>query len=133
MKKINTFIRKKKKFISLVLVLCFLVAVPHVAERYWATSAQDKKEEAEENLKDVQNQMNDIKDKQNEVQSEIKDVKKKLSSLLSKQDKLEKEITTAQKALSETQVELEAARTDAQTQYEQLTQQLHGHKSDCFV
>lgn len=120
MKKINTFIRKKKKFISLVLVLCFLVAVPHVAERYWATSAEDKKEEAEENLKDVQNQINDIKDKQNEVQSEIKDVKKQLSSLLSKQDKLEKEITTAQKALDATQIELEAARTDAQKQYEAM-------------
>ena len=120
MKKINTFIRKKKKFISLVLVLCFLVAVPHVAERYWATSAQDKKEEAEENLKDVQNQMNDIKDKQNEVQSEIKDVKKKLSSLLSKQDKLEKEITTVQKNLDATQIELEAARMDAQKQYEAM-------------
>lgn len=120
MKKINTFIRKKKKFISLLLVLCFLVSVPQVAERYWATSAQDKKEEAEESLKDVQNQMNDIKDKQNEVQSEIKDVRKKLSNLMAKQDDLEKEISATQKAMDATRAELEVARADAQTQYEAM-------------
>ena len=120
MKAINTFIRKKKKFISLLLVLCFLVAIPQVAERYWATSAQDKKEEAEGNLKDVQDEIDDIKDKQNEVQSEIKDVRKKLSNLMSKQDALEKEINATQKEISVTQEELAVAKADAQTQYEAM-------------
>lgn len=120
MKKINTLLRKHKKLIALCLVASFLLTIPQVAERYWATSAQDKKEEAEENLKDVQNEMNDIKDKQDEVQSEIKDVRKQLSNLLSKQDALEKEIDETQKAMDETQEELAVARADAQKQYEAM-------------
>lgn len=120
MKAINTFLIKKKKFISIVLVLCFLVAIPQVADRYWATSAQDKKDEAEGNLKDVQDEINDIKDKQDEVQSEIKDVRKKLSNLMSKQDELEKEINATQKEITTTQEELAVAQADAQTQYEAM-------------
>lgn len=120
MKKINILLKKYQKLIALCLVASFLLTVPQVAERYWATSAQDKKEEAEESLKDVQNQMNDIKDKQNEVQSEIKDVKKQLSNLLSKQDALEKEINATQEEITATQEELAAARDDAQTQYEAM-------------
>ena len=117
---INTFIRKNKKFISLVLVLSFLVAVPNMAERYWATSAQDKKEEAEGNLKDVEDEMDDIKDKQEEIEGELKDVRKKRSNLISKQKELESEIDGTQDEIEQTQAELEVAQDDAQRQYEAM-------------
>lgn len=120
MKKINTFLKKYKKFISFVLVLSFLVAVPYAAERYFATSAQDKKEEAEENLKDVEDEMNDIKDKQDEVEDELKDVRKKLSNLISKQKELESEINGTQDEIKKTQEELEEAKQEAQDQYEAM-------------
>lgn len=120
MKKMNLFFKKHKKFISLVLVLCFLVAVPYAAEYYQATSAQDKKEEAEDNLKDIEDEMNDIEDKQDEVEGELKDVRKKLSNLISKQEELEAEIASTQDAIAETQAELEIARTEAQEQYEAM-------------
>ena len=120
MKKINTFLKKYKKFISFVLVLSFLVAVPYAAERYFATSAQDKKEEAEENLKDVEDEMNDIKDKQDEVEDELKDVRKKLSNLISKQKELESEINGTQDEIKKTQEELEVAKQEAQDQYEAM-------------
>lgn len=120
MKKINTFLKKYKKFISFVLVLSFLVAVPYAAERYFATSAQDKKEEAEENLKDVEDEMNDIKDKQDEVEDELKDVRKKLSNLISKQKELESEINGTQEEIKKTQEELEVAKQEAQEQYETM-------------
>ena len=120
MKKINIFLRKNKKFISLLLVLCFLATVPHIAEQYHATSAQDKKEEAEGNLKDVEDQMDDIKDKQDQVQDELKDVRKKLSNLIGKQKELESEIKGTQTQIDKTKKELEVAKAEAQKQYEAM-------------
>lgn len=120
MKKMNYFFRKHKKFISLVLVLSFLVAVPYAAERYFATSAQDKKEEAEGNLKDVEDEMNDIEDKQDEVAGELKDVRKKLSNLINKQKELESQINGTQDEIKKTQEELEIAKAEAQEQYEAM-------------
>ena len=120
MKTIHTFLRKNKKLIALLLVASILTAVPYMAEQYWATSAQDKKEEAEENLKDVEDQMNDIEDKQDEVENEIKTVRAKLSKLISQQNELEKEIEETEAAIEQTSIELEAAREDAQEQYEAM-------------
>ncbi|MBQ3558869.1 MAG: C40 family peptidase [Agathobacter sp.] len=120
MKKLNIFFRKHKKLIALFLVATFLVSLPYAAERVYGTSAQDKKEEAEENLKDVEDQMNDIKDKQEEVEGEIKDVRKKLSSLMTKQNELKSEISGTQAEIEQTQAELEVARVDAQEQYEAM-------------
>jgi cell wall-associated NlpC family hydrolase len=120
MKKINIILRKNKKLISFLLVFAFLLSVPYVAEQYWATSAQDKKEEAEGNLKDVEDEMNDIKDKQDQVESELKNVRKRLSNLISKQNELEAEIGDTQTALTKTQEELEVAQKEAQKQYEAM-------------
>ena len=120
MKKLNIFFRKHKKLIALFLVATFLVSLPYAAEHVYGTSAQDKKEEAEENLKDVEDQMNDIKDKQEEVEGEIKDVRKKLSSLMTKQNELKSEISGTQAEIEQTQAELEVARVDAQEQYEAM-------------
>lgn len=103
-----------------MLVLCFLIAVPYAAERYWATNAQDKKEEAEENLKDVEDEMDDIKDKQEDIQGELADVRKKLSNLITKQKELESEINDTQEAIAQTQTELEIAKQEAQEQYEAM-------------
>ena len=50
MKKINHILRKNKKLIALFLVASFLVALPYAAERVYGTNAQNKKEEAEEDL-----------------------------------------------------------------------------------
>ena len=120
MKKINTILRKYKKLIVLCLVASFLVSIPYAAERVYGTNAQNKKDEAEENLKDVEDEMDVIKDKQDEVEGELKDVRKKLSNLITQQNTLEAEIGSTQAELEQTQVELEAAKEDAQNQYEAM-------------
>ena len=120
MKKINTILRKYKKLIVLCLVASFLVSIPYAAERVYGTNAQNKKDEAEENLKDVEDEMDDIKDKQDEVEGELKDVRKKLSNLITQQNTLEAEIGSTQAELEQTQVELEEAKEDAQNQYEAM-------------
>lgn len=96
------------------------MSVPYLSERYYARSAADKKQEAEENLKDVQDQMNKLEDKQDEVEGEIKDVRKQLSKLMDKQNELKSEISSTQAALDKTQEELEVARQDASNQYEAM-------------
>ena len=125
MKKINNFIWKNKKLISLFLVATFLVAVPYVADRYTASSdkleqAEDKKEQAEEDLKDIQDEMGDIKDEQDKLDSEIKTVRKKLTTLLSQQSKLETQIKETLAKIETTEAELEAAEIKAQEQYEAM-------------
>ena len=113
-------LRKNKKFIALFLVASFLISVPYVAEQYLATSAHDKKEEAEGNLKDIEDQMNDIEDKQDEVEGELKDVRTQLSKLISKQNELKAEINDTQESLEQTQEELAVAKEEAHKQYEAM-------------
>lgn len=120
MKKINHICRKYKKIIALFLVASVLLALPYAAEEVFARSAQDKKNEAEESLKDIQNQMNSIQDKQDEVEGELKGVRAKLSKLISKQNELEAEINDTQRALKQTQEELEVSKKAASDQYEAM-------------
>lgn len=120
MKKMNTILQKNKKLIALFLIASFLMTLPYAAERVYGTNAENKKEEAEGNLKDVEDQMEDIKDKQEEVEGDLKDVRKKLSNLISQQNALESEIGNTQAALDQTQAELKTAREDAQNQYEDM-------------
>lgn len=120
MKKLNVIIKKKKNLIALFLIASVLVSLPYAAEQVYATSAHDKKNEAQENLKDVQNEMNDIKDKQNEVEGELKDVRKQLSQLISNQNALKAEVSATEKELKQTQKELDQAKKDAADQYKAM-------------
>lgn len=120
MKKINAILRKNKKLIALFLVASFLMTVPQMAEKFYATSAQDKKEQAEQDLKDVEEEMNDIEDRQDEVEDELKGVRSQLSKLMDKQNELKSEIAETQALIEQTQAELEVAKEDAQRQYEAM-------------
>lgn len=91
-----------------------------MADQYWATSAEDKKQQAEEKLEDVENEMEDIEDKRDEVEDELRDVRKQLSSLMEQQKSLKREIAQKQESIEQTQADLETARADAQTQYEAM-------------
>ena len=120
MKKFKKIMNKNKNFIALLLVATFLVSIPHAAELVWATSAQDKKEEAEEDLKDVQNQIEDIEGQQEQVEGELNTVRAKLSKLLDQQASLEAEIVTTQSNIDKTTKELKKARKQEKEQYEAM-------------
>lgn len=96
------------------------MTVPQMAEKFYATSAQDKKEQAEQDLKDVEEEMNDIEDRQDEVEDELKGVRSQLSKLMDKQNELKSEIAETQALIEQTQAELEVAKEDAQRQYEAM-------------
>ena len=120
MRRIIKSINKNKNFIALLLVAVFLISIPHAAELVWATSAQDKKEEAEEDLKDVQNQIEDIEGQQEQVEGELSTVRAKLSALLDQQAALESEIATTQGEIDQTTKELKEARKQEKEQYEAM-------------
>ena len=120
MRKVKKFMEKNKKFIALVLAATFLLSIPQAAELVWATSAEDKKEEAEENLSEVEDQIDDIQNQQQQVDKEIAAVRKKLTKLLSQQKNLEKEIAATQKEIEKTEQELEEAQIAEKEQYEAM-------------
>lgn len=118
MDKLKRFLFKHNNFIAGLLVGTFLISVPYAAEQFWATSAQEKKEEAEEQLENVESEIEDIEDQQQEVEEELSQVRGKLSNLLDAQKKLKAEIVDTQASLEQTQMDLEIARNDADKQYE---------------
>ena len=120
MKKINIFIRKHKNLIALFLVASFLLSLPYASFEVYGKSATDKKNEAQNKLDKVEDEMNNIKDKQDEVESELKDVRSQLSKLMSKQNELKAEINDTEAALKKTQAELATAKQKADEQYEAM-------------
>ena len=111
---------KKRRWIASLLLVCTLVGLPHVAEQIWATTAEDKKEQAEEDLKDVNSEMEDIKDNQENIQNEIKDTRTKLKALLAQQAVLAEEIEVTQEAIALTEEQLALAEKEEQEQYEAM-------------
>lgn len=111
---------RNKSWIALLLVMCALVGTPHLTELAFATSATDKKDQAEDDLDDVNSEIDNIKDSQQEIKDEIAATRKKLNTLLAQQEELEAEISDTQTAIETTQAELEVARQEADEQYEAM-------------
>lgn len=111
---------KNKRWIALILAMCAIVGSSHLPEEIFATSATEKKEEAESNLKDVNNQIDNIKDSQAEISNQITATKKKLKSLLAQQEELAGEIDTINTEIEVTRQELAVATQEADDQYEAM-------------
>lgn len=120
MNKLRIFLLKHNNFIAGLLIASFLVALPYAAEQFQATSAQDKKEEAEENLSNVESEIEEIEEQQQEVEAELAQVREKLSNLLDQQKKLKVEIADTQASIEQTQMDLEVAREEEAKQYEAM-------------
>lgn len=120
MNKINKFLRKKKNYIVFLLVFSFAVSLPYAAELVWATSASDKKNQAQSELDKLEDEMEDIESQKDQVDAELEDVRAQLSSLIAQQEALAVEIETTQTDLDQTAIDLEIARAEAQAQYEAM-------------
>ncbi len=111
---------KNKRWIALLLVMCAVIGSSHLPEEIFATSATEKKEEAESDLKDVNSQIEDIKDSQAEISDKITATKKKLKNLLAQQAELSAEIDTLNTEIEITRQELAVATQEADDQYEAM-------------
>ena len=118
---------KNKRWIALLLVICTVAGMPYLTEQVFATSADDKiqdaenkKDQAENDLDDVNDEINDIKDSQSEINDKISATRTKLNKLLEQQEALAIEIEETQAEIDTTQAELEAAQEDERIQYEAM-------------
>ena len=110
----------KKRRIALLLAVCMLTCLPPLAENVFATSAEDKKNEAENNLGNVTSEIEDIKDSQQQVEDKLTKIRIELADLLSDQTALEDEIADTQVAIEQTEIELAQAEEEEQKQYEAM-------------
>ena len=111
---------RKKKLIVGLLIASFLVSIINVntSEVFFASKAEEKKKEAESDLKEVNKEITNIKNKQNALEKELKNAKAQLAKLFKQQEALEQDIATTQEDIEQTKLELEKAREEEQTQYE---------------
>jgi cell wall-associated NlpC family hydrolase len=111
---------QKRIILSFIMVICTFAATLNSAESLWATSAEAQKQEAEDSLKDVNNQIEDLENQQEETKDKIKEVQAQLEKLLKEQNQLQKEIQDNERKMEQTAVELEMAKNKAQEQYETM-------------
>ena len=75
----------KKRALALLLVACMLIGLPSLAETIFATSATEKKEEAEDKFNEMNSEIEDLENSQQGVEDKLAQVRVKLANLLSSQ------------------------------------------------
>ena len=111
---------QKRKWIVFLLVMSTIVTTPQTAEKVWATSAEQKKEEAQQGLNDVNNQIENLNEQQEEAKGKLTKAKAQLEKLIKEQKNLQKNIEKNQIQMELTAEELEYAQEDANQQYEAM-------------
>ena len=108
-----------KRILSAITAAALVLAMPVVESGgfagFWgeiaayAKTAQELKEEAEQNLNDTNNKIDEIEGQQQEVQNKLDQAADQLTELLAKQDKLKAQITETQKQVAQANKDLDEA------------------------
>lgn len=122
MKKLFVNGRVKKRLISAVLVSCMLVGLAGMDDIKvaFASSAQDIRDQAKDDLNQTNQQIDEIKNQQGKVEDELDVAAAKLNVLLSKQQKLKGQIEDTQKQVDQANKDLEAAQQKEDEEYEAM-------------
>lgn len=104
-----------KLALSLALILGITQFQPVLASTI--DDAEDKKNEAQENLNALQDEMNDIEQQQSSLQTEIDALDQDLVQVIMNLSILESDLEAAQTRLTEVQADLAQAQEDEATQY----------------
>lgn len=121
MKTLTLFLFKHNNFIGKFLAVVILVTTfYHVNEQFLATDAENKKQQAEENLQDVENEIENIENQQQDLEAKIEQTRKNLSALIQQQNELKSEIEETQVVIEQTRLDLELAKEEEQKQYEAM-------------
>ena len=120
-----------KRILSASLVASFLLAVPFMEEeglfgvldvhKIYASSAADRKEEAESELNDLNSNLGDLEDEQDKTQAQLSEKAQMLSDLMADQQLLESDIAKTQDAIDQAELDLAAAKEREQKEYEAMT------------
>ncbi len=111
---------KSKKLIAVLLVITMGISQFTVALADKKSDAENKKQEAEENLRSKQNEIDSIEQEQAQLQSEIDALDAELVNVILELSTLEEELAVKQDELAETEERLEQAKKDEKNQYESM-------------
>lgn len=113
--------RRAKAVLALVLVVSLTIGSSQVV---YATSAQNKKSEAEKNLNDVNKKIDNLENKKEEIQGELDTKNEELVNLMVDVGILEKEIDQNEKQLKQVKKDLKTAQKNEKKQYEAMKKRI---------
>lgn len=113
--------RRAKAVLALVLVVSLTIGSSQVV---YATSAQNKKSEAEKNLNDVNKKIDNLENKKEEIQGELDTKNEELVNLMVDVGILEKEIDQNEKQLKQVKKDLKTAQKNEKKQYQAMKKRI---------
>lgn len=113
--------RRAKAVLALVLVVSLTIGSSQVV---YATSAQNKKSEAEKNLNDVNKKIDNLENKKEEIEGELDTKNEELVNLMVDVGILEKEIDQNEKQLKQVQKDLKTAQKNEKKQYQAMKKRI---------
>ena len=113
--------RRAKAVLALVLVVSLTVRSSQVV---YATSAQNKKSEAEKNLNDVNKKIDNLENKKEEIEGELDTKNEELVNLMVDVGILEKEIDQNEKQLKQVKKDLKTAQKNEKKQYQAMKKRI---------
>ena len=113
--------RRAKAVLALVLVVSLTIGSSQVV---YATSAQNKKSEAEKNLNDVNKKIDNLEKKKEEIQGELDTKNEELVNLMVDVGILEKEIDQNEKQLKQVKKDLKTAQKNEKKQYQAMKKRI---------
>lgn len=113
--------RRAKAVLALVLVVSLTIGSSQVV---YATSAQNKKSEAEKNLNDVNKKIDNLENKKEEIEGELDTKNVELVNLMVDVGILEKEIDQNEKQLKQVKKDLKTAQKNEKKQYQAMKKRI---------
>ena len=113
--------RRAKAVLALVLVVSLTLGSSQVV---YATSAQNKKSEAEKNLNDVNKKIDNLENKKEEIEGELDTKNEELVNLMVDVGILEKEIDQNEKQLKQVKKDLKTAQKNEKKQYQAMKKRI---------
>ena len=113
--------RRAKAVLALVLVVSLTIGSSQVV---YATSAQNKKSEAEKNLNDVNKKIDNLENKKEEIEGELDAKNEELVNLMADVGILEKEIDQNEKQLKQVKKDLKTAQKNEKKQYQAMKKRI---------
>ena len=113
--------RRAKAVLALVLVVSLTIGSSQVV---YATSAQNKKSEAEKNLNDVNKKIDNLENKKEEIEGELDTKNEELVNLMVDVGILEKEIDQNEKQLKQVKKDLKTAQKNEKKQYQAMKKRM---------
>lgn len=113
--------RRAKAVLALVLVVSLTLGSSQVV---YATSAQNKKSEAEKNLNDVNKKIDNLESEKEEIEGELDTKNEELVNLMVDVGILEKEIDQNEKQLKQVKKDLKTAQKNEKKQYQAMKKRI---------